>query len=82
MLPAADFDALLVRPSRRTDEAALAAFFDVTFFGAFVCDSALAEAVFDFELVLLLCRFFEALLATLELVVFLLAILSLLNSSF
>ena len=47
-LPAADFDALLVLPSRRTADAAFAAFGDVTRFGALVCDSALPAAVFDF----------------------------------
>lgn len=35
-LPAPDFVALLVLPSRRTFEAALAAFLEVTFFGALV----------------------------------------------
>ena len=35
-LPAADFDFLLVLPSRRTLEATLAALFEVTFFGALV----------------------------------------------
>ncbi len=48
-LPAADFDALLVRPSRITAEAALAALGEVTRLGALVCDNALPAAVFDFE---------------------------------
>jgi hypothetical protein len=46
-LPADDLDALLVRPSRRTFDAALAALSEVVFFGAFVCDSALPAADFD-----------------------------------
>jgi hypothetical protein len=47
-LPAADFDSLLVRPSNNTFDAAEAAFADVNFSGALVCDSALAAAVLDF----------------------------------
>lgn len=45
-LPAADFDVLLVRPSRRTWDAALAAFGDVTFV-VFRCDKALPAADLD-----------------------------------
>ena len=45
-LPAADLDFLFVRPSRRTFDAALAAFVDVTFC-VLRCDSALPAA--DFE---------------------------------
>ena len=50
-LPAADFDDLLVRRSRRTREAALPARFEVCFCGAFRWESALPPEVFDFELV-------------------------------
>lgn len=48
-LAAADLDAALVRPSRRTDDAAVAAFDDVVFAGAPDWDSALPAAVFDRE---------------------------------
>ena len=48
MLPAADFEALDVRPSRRTELAADAAFAEETFFGALVCDRALPLDVLDF----------------------------------
>jgi len=75
-LPAADFDFLLVLPSRRTLEAELAAFFEVTFFGALVCDNALPEAAFDLLPVFLLRRVFEAFLAALGRVTLDLAILS------
>jgi hypothetical protein len=64
-LPAPDFDVLLVLPSRKTLEAELAAFPDVTFFGALVWERALPEAVFDFFPVFLLLRVLEALLAAL-----------------
>jgi hypothetical protein len=57
-------DALLVRPSRSTEDAALAAFSDVTFFGALACASALAAAVFDLVEVLGLRRVRDAFLAT------------------
>jgi len=69
-LPVADFDALLVRPSRKTDDAELAAFAEVTRLGAFVWESALPAAVFDFVPVLPLLRVLEALLAALGLVTF------------
>jgi len=65
---------LLVRLSRNTFEAADAAFDDVTFFGAFVCDSALPPAVLDFLPVLELRSVFEALDAAFGLVTFNLAI--------
>lgn len=67
-LPAADFDVLLVRPSLRTDEAALAAFFEVTFFGLFVWDKALPAEVFDFAPVDLLLSVEDAFFAALGLV--------------
>lgn len=44
-LAAADFDAALVRPSRRVDDALEAAADEVTFFGAEVCDNALPAAL-------------------------------------
>jgi len=69
-LPAADFDFLLVLPSRRTLDATLAALFDVTFFGAFVWDRALPAEVLDFEPVLLLLSVFDALRAALGRVTF------------
>lgn len=47
-LPAADFEARLVLPSRRVFEAALAAALDVCFAGAFLCESALPAVFFDF----------------------------------
>lgn len=62
-LPAADFDDLLVLPSRRTVEAALAASGEVTFLGAFVCESALPAADFDFDPVEVDRRVSEELLA-------------------
>ena len=67
-LPAADFDALLVLPSRKTFDAALAAFFEVTLLGAFVWDKALPAAVLDLEPVDLLRSVFDALLAAFGLV--------------
>jgi hypothetical protein len=70
-LAAADFEAALVRPSRRTDEAAEAASGEVCFFGELVCDNALAAAAFDFALVLGLLSTLEALEAALEPVVLL-----------
>src|SRR5688572_10888197 len=47
-LPAADFDAFEVRPSRSTCDALVAAAAEVCFFGALVCASALPAA--DLEL--------------------------------
>lgn len=70
-LPAADFDALLVRPSSKTFEAAEAALADVCFAGAFRCDNALPPAVFDFEPVDLLRIVLDALLAAVLPVTFL-----------
>ena len=68
-LAAAVFDALLVRPSVRTLEAADAAGAEVVFFGAAVWLSALAAAVFDFVGdVALLVRVLDALLAAFGLV--------------
>jgi hypothetical protein len=66
---------LLVRPSRSTDDAAVPAFLDVTFLGAFVWDSALPADVFDLPPVVLLRRVLDALLAALGLVTFDFAIL-------
>ena len=62
-LPAADLDFSPVLPSRRTLDAALAAFFEVTLFGALVWDKALPAAVLDFDPVDLLRRDCDALLA-------------------
>ena len=70
VLPAADFDALLVLPSRRTFDAALAALFEVTLLGAFVWDKALPAAVLDLRPVNLLRSVFDALLAAFGLVTF------------
>jgi len=58
--PAALFEALLVRPSRRVFEAAEAARGEVAFFGALRWDRALPAAVFDFFPVALPRRFFDA----------------------
>lgn len=69
-LPAADFDALLVRPSFKTDDAALAALGEVTFAGALVWESALPAAVFEVNPALPLRRVLEALLAAFGLVTF------------
>lgn len=69
-LPAADFDVLLVRPSRSIFDAADAALGDVTFLGALRCDNALPPAVFDFCPVDLLRSVLDALLAALAPVVF------------
>jgi hypothetical protein len=74
-LPAADFEALLVLLSLNTEEALLAAFCDVTFFGAFVCDKALPAAVLDLEPVDLFLSVDEARLAALGRVTFDFAIL-------
>jgi hypothetical protein len=46
-LPAADFDASEVRPSRNVLDAALAADEEVVFSGAFRCESALPAADLD-----------------------------------
>lgn len=62
-LPAADLDVLLVRASRRTFDAALAAFFDVTLVGALRWDRALPPAVFDFAPVDFARSVFEAAVA-------------------
>jgi hypothetical protein len=78
-LPAALFAALLVLPSPKTLEAALAAFDDVTLVGALVCDNALPAAVFDFEAVLVLVKVFDALEAAFVPVTFGFAILALLS---
>lgn len=59
-LPAADFELALVRPSRSTLDAALAAVEEVTFLGALVCESALPPAVLEVLLVLLLAIVFDA----------------------
>jgi hypothetical protein len=77
-LPAALFESLLVLPSLKVFDAAVAAFDDVTFAGALVCDSALPAAVFDFEAVLELVNVFDALEAALEPVTFDFAIFALL----
>lgn len=68
-LPAAAFDALLVRPSFSTLAAALAALVDVLFSGALVWASALAAAVLDFVAVLGELRVLDACLAAFGLVV-------------
>ncbi|EFK08793.1 conserved hypothetical protein [delta proteobacterium NaphS2] len=69
-LPAPDFDCLLVLPSLRTFDAALAALSEVTLFGALVCERALPAAVLDLLPVFLLRRVFDALLAALGRVIF------------
>ena len=79
MLPAADFDFLLVLPSRRTLDAALAALFEVTFFGAFVWDRALPAEVLDVDPVDLFRSVLDAFLAAFGLVTFDFAIFILLN---
>jgi hypothetical protein len=73
-LAAADLEAALVRPSRITDEAAVAALDDVVLAGAAVCESALAAAVFDRAPVEPLCIVRDALDAALLPVTFPLAI--------
>lgn len=67
-LPAADLDASLVFLFRNTEDAALAALEDVTFFGALVCDNALPAAVLDLGLVALFLSVDDAFLAALGLV--------------
>jgi hypothetical protein len=69
-LPAADFDAALVRPSRSVLDAALPALAEVDFPGALTWDSALPAAVFDAAPVDLLPKVFEAWDAALFPVVF------------
>jgi hypothetical protein len=61
---------LLLLPSLKTLEAAVAALAEVTFSGALVWDRALPAAVFDFGAVLLLVSVFDALEAALVLVTF------------
>lgn len=78
-LPAADFEDLLVRLSFRTEDAARAAFLDVTLRGAFVCDSALPAALFDLAPVDLFWRVDEAFFAALGLVTLGFAILMVLS---
>jgi hypothetical protein len=73
-LAAADFEAALVRPSRSTEDAAVAAFEDVVFAGAPVWERALAAAVLEREPVDALLRVCEALVAAFVPVVFPLAI--------
>lgn len=67
--PAADFDAALVLPSRRTAEAAVAAFAKVAF-GGETCDRELPAALFEALPVDALERTADALRATPELVTF------------
>ena len=74
-LPAADFDDLLVRPSRSTFDAALAARAEVCFLGAFRCDKALPPADFDAVPVALLRIVFDAAFAAFPLVTFRLVML-------
>ncbi len=73
-LPAADFEAALVRPSRNTPEAALAACGDVVLFGALVCERALPAALRDLAPVEPLVSVFDAFDAALPPVVSPLAI--------
>lgn len=68
-LPAADFDAAEVRPSRNTCDAALAAARDVDSRGLWACVKALAAAVFDALPVLEEFNTFAAAVAALEPVV-------------
>lgn len=72
--------ALLVLPSPKTFDAAVAAFDDVTFDGALVWDNALPAEVFDFDPVLELVKVFDALEAAFEPVTFDFAILVLLST--
>ena len=62
-LPAADFVALLVRPSRSADDAFVAVRFVVVRLGALRCASALPAADFDFVAVAPLRSVFDALVA-------------------
>lgn len=66
--PAADLEALLVRPSRSAFEAALAALVLVCFFGALVWLNALPAAFFDVVPVFFERRVLDALLAAFGLV--------------
>ncbi len=59
-LPALDFEALLVLPSRSVRDAAFAAFFDVTF-PRLRCESALPAAALELRPVDLLLSVFDAL---------------------
>lgn len=68
-LPAADFDAAEVRPSRKTLEAALPAAREVDSLGLWACVKALAAAVFDALPVLEEFSTFAAAVAALEPVV-------------
>jgi len=61
---------LLVLPSLKTFDAALAAFFEVSLLGAFVWDKALPAADLDFRPVDLFRSVFDALLAAFGLVTF------------
>jgi len=70
VLPAALFDALLVRPSRRTFDAALAAADEVLSLGALLWVRALPAAFLEFAPVDELFNTFAALFATLGLVPF------------
>jgi len=65
VLPAADFDAADVRPSRNTFDAADAAVREVDSFGLCACVNALAAAVFDALPVLEELNTFAAALAAL-----------------
>ena len=67
--PAADFEAKLVLPSRRTADAAVAALAEVTF-GGKTCESELPAALFEALPVEELERTTDDLLATRELVTF------------
>jgi hypothetical protein len=62
-LPAADFEAFAVRPSRSTCDAWVAAAADVCFFGAFACARALPAADLELLPVDLLASVFDARLA-------------------
>jgi hypothetical protein len=68
--PAADLDAGLVRPSRRTFEAAVAAFLLVVSLGDLDCVSALPAAVFEVLLVDFERSVFDAAFAALGFVCF------------
>jgi hypothetical protein len=71
VLPATDFESALLRPSRKTFEAAVAAAAEVSFSGDDAWARALAEAVFEALPVLLDFRFAEAFDAISSLVTFL-----------
>jgi hypothetical protein len=59
-LPAADFESLLVLPSRKTFDAAFDACGEVASFGALLCVSALAAAVLEAFPVERFCKVFDA----------------------